>query len=264
MKKTILLMTGAALMITAALFLLSYKKPAKKSGAVATCLTSAQSYIPFDFPEIPSTGDEPIVLGPAGETFRFLQTGKSSDGKYLFAKLIVPPHVGPPPHIHHWTDEWFYAPDGGFSMFMGETAYPDLKKIPGENAPKDIVDLMPMRPKELFYGARFYIHGFMNTTDKPQELYLVWTPDSKGVSILPYFLNAGTVVKKNDGKTEPDFLSRIRLVSMAPDYGINQSSDFWQYIKSVREQKPAHMEDDHRKELLELLKTFKNPISVAK
>lgn len=251
-------------MITA-LFLLSYIAPAKVKAEVAVCRTSPEGYKPFDFPEIPSSGDGPIVVGPAGETFHFVQTGKSTDGKYLFAKAIVPPNAGPPPHIHHWTDEWFYAPNGGFSLYMGETSYPDLKKIPGENAPKDLLYLMPMHPKELFYGERFFIHGFVNTSDKPQVLYLVWTPDTKDVSILPYFVNAGHVIKKDGEKAEMGFLARTRFVSTAPDYGINQSSDFWQYVKSVKEQKPAHMNDDHRAQLLELLKTFsKSSNSVAK
>lgn len=54
------------------------------------------SYILFDFPKIALDAKEPTVVGPAGETFDFIQTGKTTFGKYLFAKLIVPPHVGPP------------------------------------------------------------------------------------------------------------------------------------------------------------------------
>src|SRR5665213_971687 len=217
----------------------------------------AIDYVPFDFPEIAASAQQPLVLGPAGETFKFVQTGRESCGKYLFAKLIVPAHVGPPPHIHHLTDEWFYAPQGGFSIFMGQHSYSDVTKIPGENAPKDTVNLVPMRPKELFYGPRFCIHGFMNTSNSPKELYLVWTPDTPDVSILNYFLTAGTVVKDVHIKEEPDTLSRIRLVSLAPKFGINQSADFWQYIKGVDESMPQDMSDDHRKELMELINSVK-------
>ncbi len=218
----------------------------------------ANDYVPFDFPEITASAQQPLVLGPAGETFKFIQTGHESCGKYLFAKLVVPAHVGPPPHVHHWTDEWFYAPEGGFSMFMGKNSHPDITKIPGENAPKDSVYLFPMRPKELFYGPRFYIHGFMNTSNSPKELYLVWTPDTTDVSILNYFLTAGTVVKDINVNQEPDFLSRIRLVTLAPKFGINQSADFWQYIKDVNESKPQHMHDDHRQDLMALIDSVKH------
>lgn len=138
-------------------------------------------------------------------------------------------------------------------MFMGQNRYPDVTKIPGENAPKDVVNLMPMRPKELLYGPRFFIHGFMNTSDSPKELYLIWTPDTPDVSILPYFLTAGTIVSDADPNRQPDFLSRIRLVSLAPKFGINQSADFWQYISDVKESKPEHMHDDHRQELMKLI-----------
>jgi mannose-6-phosphate isomerase-like protein (cupin superfamily) len=267
MKKTILLMTGSSVIVIGAMFLLSNTAPTKvkAKAKVAVCTPAPESYKPFDFPDIPSSGDGPLVLGPAYQIFDFIQTGKSTNGKYLFAKVTVPPNQGPPPHIHHWTDEWFYAPQGGFTMYMGETAYPDLNKIPGENAPKDIVDIVPMRPKELFYGNRFYMHGFINTSGKTQILYIVWTPDTKDVSILPYFVRAGKVLKRNEKPGELTFKENVRFVSLAPEYGFNQSSDFWQYVKSTKEGKPEHMNNDHREQLLGLLKTFsKNPAIKSK
>lgn len=97
---------------------------------------SESDYAPFNFPEISKEANSPIILGPAGETFDFIRTSKETCGKYLFAKLVVPPHVGPPPHVHHWTDEWFYAPNGGFVMFMGQNLYPDLKLASGEGHQK--------------------------------------------------------------------------------------------------------------------------------
>lgn len=211
------------------------------------------SYVPFSFPKLSKDANEPVVLGPAGETFDFIRTGKETCDKYLFAKLVVPPHVGPPPHVHHWTDEWFYAPNGGFAIFMGQNRYPDLKLAPGEGTPKDTLNIMKMRPKELFYGKRYIVHGFANITDQPQELYLVWTPDSPDVSILPYFLNAGTIRDPNNPNQKPDFMSTIRLVSMAPKYGINQSSSFWQYVKNVVEVDQDHAVPDNREKLIELL-----------
>ncbi|CAD5251844.1 MULTISPECIES: cupin domain-containing protein [Halomonadaceae] len=212
-----------------------------------------EDYEPFNFPELSKDANEPEVLGPAGETFDFIQTGKTTCGSYLFAKLIVPAHVGPPPHVHHWTDEWFYAPNGGFVIYMGQNRYPDLQRAPGAGAPKDTLHIVEMRSKELFYGERYIVHGFSNITDEPQELYLVWTPDTPDVSILPYFLNAGTIRDPNKPDQKPDFMSSIRLVSMAPNYGINQSASFWQYVEKVIEIDQNHDMPDNREKLLELL-----------
>lgn len=218
-----------------------------------TAAQARDTYTPFDFPELSKTANEPVVLGPAGETFDFIRTGKQTCGKYLFAKLVVPAHVGPPPHVHHWTDEWFYAPNGGFILYMGQNRYPDLQRAPGEGAPKDTLHIVKMRPKELFYGERYIVHGFSNVTDEPQELYLVWTPDTPDVSILPYFLKAGTIRDPNKPDQRPDFMSSIRLVSMAPNYGINQSASFWQYVEKVVEIDHGHHMPDNREKLLELL-----------
>ena len=107
---------------------------------ITTAGRAEESYEMFDFPELSKDANEPVVLGPAGESFNFVRTGKTTCGKYLFAKLVVPAHVGPPPHVHHWTDEWFYAPNGGFVIFMGKKKYPDLARAPGEGAPKDTLE----------------------------------------------------------------------------------------------------------------------------
>ncbi|WP_200674598.1 MULTISPECIES: cupin domain-containing protein [unclassified Pseudomonas] len=211
------------------------------------------AYVPFNFPDLANEAKEPIVLGPAGETIEFFQSGKTTCGRYLFAKVTVPPTVGPPPHVHHWTDEWFYAPNGGITLFMGTNQYPDLERPPGKDSPKDTLQLMTMRPKELFYGERYIVHGFVNPTDKPQELYIVWTPDTPDVSILPYFLKAGVIKDPKNPDQKPNPLSKIRLVSMAPAYGINQSTDFWEYVdKVVETEEHSHM-PDNRERLMKLL-----------
>jgi len=217
-------------------------------------LASAVEPQAYQFPELEKSASEPDVVGPAGETFSFYQTGRTTCGKFLFAKLTVPAHVGPPPHVHHWTDEWFYAPNGGFKIYMGENNYPDVNKEPGVNAPKDTLHIVDMHPKELFYGPRYMMHGFANVTDKPQTLYLVWNPDTPDVSILPYFLNAGTVRDPANPNQTPDFMSVIRLVSMAPTYGINQSSSFWQYVSAVEETPGSHAMPNHQAELTQLLR----------
>jgi mannose-6-phosphate isomerase-like protein (cupin superfamily) len=218
-----------------------------------------ENYEKFDFPNVPTSGNKLVIRGAAGEIFDFKQTGETSGDTLLFAKLTVPPDVGPPPHIHHWIDEWFYAPEGGFMIFVGEKSYPDVEKIPGVNAPKDTVHLISMRPKELFYVPRSYIHGFVNISNISKEIYLVWTPDIKTASMLPYFKKTGTIVNGSEDPGKPDTLSKIRMVSLGPEHGTNQSSDFWQYVDKVTENGPFPDKtiDNHKQKLLNLIDDLK-------
>lgn len=222
--------------------------------ASATSIACTQEYTQFEFPVLEKTANEPLILGPAGETFEFIQTGEKTCDKFLFAKLTVPPSFGPPPHIHHWTDEWFYAPNGGITIMMGEGNYPDIHKYPGHGADKTVLHMIQMRPKELFYGPRFMVHGFLNHTNKPATLYLVWRPDRPDMSILPYFKRSGTIRDLNNPNPQPSTMAAIRFVSMAPEYGINQSTNFWEYVDKVVEDKAGtHMMDNHQQELLNLI-----------
>ncbi len=213
-------------------------------------------YEKFEFPKVKERKHPTNLLVPAGEFFKVVRGQEDTGGKYLFAKVVVPPDIGPTPHIHHWTDEWFWAPNGGIHLVMGEGHYDDIEKIPGESAPKDNVNIIEMRPKELFYGGRDHIHGFFNTTGVTQELYLVWTPDTPDVSILQYFLRAGRVLDEIDQRLSPNYISKIRGVNLAPLWGINQSSDFWQYVNvgGVRESRPQGHQDNQKERLLQLLR----------
>lgn len=227
--------------------------------AFVTSIACAQEYQQFEFPEIEKTANEPLILGPAGETFEFIRTGTDTCEKFLFAKLTVPPNFGLPPHIHHWTDEWFYAPEGNITIMMGEGEYPDLNKYPGHGADKTTLHMVKMRPKELFYGPRFMVHGFLNHTDKPATLYLVWKPDRPDMSILPYFKRSGTIRNMNNPDPRPSTMAAIRFVSLAPEYGINQSINFWEYVSKVIED-PAgtHTMNNHQQELVNLIEDSKS------
>lgn len=90
-----------------------------------------------------------------------------------------------------------------------------------------------MQHDELIYGARYFIHGFFNTTDKDLTLYFVWTPDTKYTSILNYFIASGIQVENINERPIISLINSIKFVALAPQYGINQSHDFWQYVKDV-------------------------------
>ncbi|WP_324021975.1 hypothetical protein GC090_22270 (plasmid) [Pantoea sp. JZ29] len=207
----------------------------------------------FNFPELQKLASENLILGPAGEVFDFILTRKETHKKFLVASLSVPPNVGPPPHIHFYLDEWFYAPDGGFSIYAGERIYKDIGQVPGETVNKETLHVVDMKPEQLFYIPRGRMHGFMNTSNETKTIKLVWTPDDEEHGILDYFQSAGITVNDTMEKNTPSFLSLIRLVTHAKRRGINQSTNFWQYVSDVVEEFPEFLRDNHAEELMALL-----------
>jgi mannose-6-phosphate isomerase-like protein (cupin superfamily) len=205
----------------------------------------------FTFPTIIPDENPLKILGPAGELFTFVKTGATTCGSYVMAEAVIPPGAGPLPHIHHYTNEWFYFPDGGIVMEHGSHQFPDIKVVPGEQAPKETLHLVKTKPGDLYYGARYYVHGFFNESDKPKRLIFIWTPDDDKVGITAYFKAVGQHF--TDPKQLPlsSPLSKLLFVSEAPKYGINQSSDFWQYVGGLDFDFPKM--DSHTEELKKLL-----------
>ncbi len=187
----------------------------------------------FILPNIHSEQNPLRILGPAGEIFEFIRTGHSTGGKFIMSKTIVPPGVGPTPHLHHSTDEWFYTPNGGIVLFMGQNEYSDICNEPGNNTKKEKLYATNMGINELIYVPRNHVHAFINNTDKEQLLYMIWTPDTEDVSILNYFKSVGQEVTDINNIPTIEPLAKLRFVSEAPKFGINQSHDFWQYVEKV-------------------------------
>jgi mannose-6-phosphate isomerase-like protein (cupin superfamily) len=205
------------------------------------------------FESISSEDDHPIIVGPAGEIFDFIRTGKTTCGAFLLAKAIIPPGAGPLPHVHHYTNEWFYTPEKGIAIYMGESQYKEIKLAP-DIIGRDDVHMKIMQDDELIYGPKYYIHGFFNTTEKDLILYFVWTPDTKETSILDYFIASGIQIGNVNEQYNISQVNAIKFVTLAPKYGINQSHDFWQYVKDVHF--TTDKMDDNKAGLIELLQSM--------
>jgi quercetin dioxygenase-like cupin family protein len=57
-----------------------------------------------------------VVFG-AGDEYRYLATGTSTDGGYFLVEAIVPPGGGPPPHVQTREEEAFYIFDGELTFY---------------------------------------------------------------------------------------------------------------------------------------------------
>jgi mannose-6-phosphate isomerase-like protein (cupin superfamily) len=207
----------------------------------------------FSFPQVTPEPKPLQILGPAGERFRFVKTGKTTCGKYVIAEAIIPPGTGPMPHVHIRTNEWFYTPDGGITLEMGEHQYKNVKEIPGKNVPKDTLRLKATQPGDIHYGPQYIIHGFMNQTNEPKRLTFVWTPDA---GVTDYFKAVGQPLPDYDNPPPINPKNKELFINQAPKYGINQSRSYYQYIENVIPTNYAFSEselDSHFKELVTLL-----------
>jgi mannose-6-phosphate isomerase-like protein (cupin superfamily) len=208
---------------------------------------SAQN-LKYKFPDYQKDPKPMVIQGPAGEIFTFTKVGATTCGKYTIADSTIPPGAGPMPHIHHWTDEWFYFPDGGITIYMSEKTYPDVNKVPGHELPKGTVHKYRTKPGDLIYGPRYYIHGFNNDAKNNRRLIFVWTPDK----ISDYFKEVGQLV--TDPAHPPAIAEKNKelFVSQGPKYGINQSSSWGQYVEGQGDftMKPG---DNHAKQLETML-----------
>ena len=225
--------------------------------ALIICLTffpTAQSNaepVKFDFPQVKSDPNPLNILGPAGEIFTFVKTGATTDGRYVMAEAIIPTSDGPLPHVHHFTDEWFYFPEGGLTLEIGDNIYPDVKQVPGIDLPKDHFHLVKTTPGSLFYGPRYRIHGFLNDEQEPRKMVFIWTPDDAKTGITQYFKEVGQPIKNLSRPPAVKDRNKKLFVSQAPKYGINQSSYFLEYLDSVDYNFPEI--DNKPEELLSLL-----------
>jgi len=219
--------------------------------AVALPAGAQETAAPYVFPHVTPDPNPLRILGPAGELFTFVKSCATTKNAYAMATAVIPPGAGPIPHIHHYTDEWFYFPDGGITLEMGEHPYRNVNFIPGENAPKDTMHFREAKAGDIFYGPRYIIHGFFNNTTKTHHIVFVWTPDD---GVVDYFREVGQHVKDFDHLPPINPKNKALFVSQAPKYGINQSSSYHQYVLHV-DRSPMPMLDEHLTELTKLLTT---------
>ena len=55
-----------------------------------------------------------------GETISIKITGRDTGGKYTIFETTTPVNGGPPLHMHHREDEWFYVLEGEFLFQVGD------------------------------------------------------------------------------------------------------------------------------------------------
>lgn len=60
------------------------------------------------------------TIAVVGDVYRFLATGKDTDGTYAQWEAWVPPGGGPPMHVHSREEEGFYVLEGEIVLHIGD------------------------------------------------------------------------------------------------------------------------------------------------
>lgn len=222
--------------------------------ALAVSQRSATSYPTLDNFPTPNLEKTEKILGPAGEIFEFA-TCNSGDLGFTIANAQIPAGAGPLPHIHHYTNEWFWTPEGGLELFQSTKEYPDLNNPATTNqAGNATIYTINTQPNQVVYGPKYRVHGFANTTTETRPLTFVWLQDSSSPEypfhdggIREYFQDVGIPIKNINKLPKITDEAREEFVTHAPDYGINQSYYFLQYVNRVDNRPPtalATLKDD--------------------
>lgn len=97
-----------------------------------------------------------LQSGP-GRDLIFKVTGEDTGGAFDYFIVQVAPHGGPPLHVHHHQEETIHVLKGRYKVRIGdETFYCD--------------------PGGFAYLPSKVPHAFLNLTDEPGELIVVYTP----------------------------------------------------------------------------------------
>ena len=105
-----------------------------------------------------------LQSGP-GRDLIFKVTGEDTGGAFDYFIVEVAPHGGPPLHVHHKQEETIHVMKGRYKIRIGE---------------------------EIFWceeGGFAYLpsrvpHAFLNLTDEPGEIVVVYTPGGR-TQVLP-------------------------------------------------------------------------------
>ncbi|MGN6102946.1 MAG: cupin domain-containing protein [Devosia sp.] len=107
-----------------------------------------------------------VVLGPGeglrlqsgpGRDLVFKANGDQTAGRFDYFIVEVAPRGGPPLHVHHLQDETIHVLKGRFKVRIGD-------------------DLFHLEPGGFAYLPADVPHAFLNLTDEPAELIVVYVP----------------------------------------------------------------------------------------
>lgn len=140
--------------------------------------------------------------GPAfsmvGDVYRVLATGEQTGGVYALCESRVLPGGGPPPHIHHREDEWFYVLEGEITFTVnGKT--------------------IAAKAGSFILGPRGIPHAFKNESNAPARMLIHVTPPGFEKFMAEFAVRVPSFESPPAPVTPADI---EKLMVVAPKYGI--------------------------------------------
>lgn len=97
-----------------------------------------------------------LQSGP-GRDLIFKATGDDTDNRFDYFIVQVAPHGGPPLHVHHVQDETIHVLKGRYKVRIGD-------------------DVFTLEEGGFAYLPAAVPHAFLNLTDQPGEIIVVYVP----------------------------------------------------------------------------------------
>jgi quercetin dioxygenase-like cupin family protein len=102
-------------------------------------------------------GEGLVLQSGPGRDLTFKVTGEDTNGAFDYFMVGVAPHGGPSLHVHHLQEETIHVVKGRFKVRIGDRIY-----YCGEGGFAYLPSKVP--------------HAFLNLTDEPAEIIVVYTP----------------------------------------------------------------------------------------
>lgn len=211
----------------------------------------------IEIPPIPKLETPALFLGAHGEHFNYA-TLEKDNLIFTMGEVKVPPGKGPPAHMHHFVAEWFYAPEGGITLFATEEEHLDTKNHPSREAgTQKTAYIIPLKPKQVFWCPKHRVHGYVNSDKVERPLTCFWKPYPDAPFFLPFkdggireFFEAVHLRINSTEELSITEKRRAHYIAESPKYMSPHSSYLLQFINRILPEIPESLQ--HSENLEEL------------
>jgi quercetin dioxygenase-like cupin family protein len=137
-----------------------------------------------------------VLAGTPGDTYEIAITSEMTGGACMVMHTTIAPGGGPPLHVHHEEDEWFYVIEGTMRFWVGGRVF--------DAAAGTFV-----------FGPREIAHTWKNCTHGRVLMLVGMTPGK-----LEQFFRDFAALNA-DGSVPPDAELVRRILDLAPQYALD-------------------------------------------
>ena len=141
--------------------------------------------------------DEGRSLHLSGDTYTFKALGEDTGGSLVLLEARVPPLGGPPPHIHHAEDEFFWLLEGELEFLTNGRTF-------------------TANAGSFVYVPKGTTHCFKNVGTQTTRMLAAFTP----AGIEGMFFEVGRPATEGSSPARPDQEEIEKLLAAAPRYNV--------------------------------------------